>query len=174
MIDWGTIVSVIIGGAVTLAANYFLHRLERSKELLELKRDRTALRYDKIRQYLVDALDLADLAVYAYNLSHAADDGLTQLDTEYFQELVQGYTKRVSEFPGRGSGRVLYIADAEILEELKRFDDICKATDEERPAIILGKTSPGYGEILKKRQEELQHIAIGISARLDHLLEEIK
>jgi hypothetical protein len=168
MIDYGTIFSVLVGGVIallgTLLANYLQYRSEQRR----LRRERIEERIAEVRRYLVSCLEFADFTSIPTRAKQLGDVfGLSQF--EEWNKLASDLIANIHSLPARGSARVLFIEDKEVLQLLERFDMLKLTFFFYYRSFIRDREI----EPLEDEREELKELAAEIGSRLDRLLDEI-
>jgi hypothetical protein len=164
MVDWGTILSVVIGGTVTLLGTIVANCLQYRSEERRSRKERAKERFEEVRHYLTVCLEFVDLVSIP---SALGPDQFGESQLREWRELIRDHFDTWKSLPVSGSARVLFVQDEEVLQWLKRVDVL-------RALFWINYQSLAQTAQMKrlgKECEELQQLAAKIGARLDKLLD---
>jgi len=166
VIDYPVILSVLIGGAITLAGTILANHLEHRSQQRAFKKELAKERLAEVRRYISACLEFVDLISIPTILGPGDCDRRSV--AEWIGHINRHFEKWES-LPVAGSARVLFVSDPEILEGLTRIDSIRLRFYHYYLDLIDGrKQVPVDGQ-----REELKEIAERIGKRLDEVLEKI-
>ncbi|HBG75014.1 MAG: hypothetical protein A2X25_07065 [Chloroflexi bacterium GWB2_49_20] len=160
------IISVLIGGILTLLgtllANYLQYRSEQRHRKKELAKER----FSEVRRYLITCLEFVDL------VSIPTSIGLENFDSVALAEWensVKEHHEKWKNLPVSGSARVLFVGDKQILDGLSQIDKL-------RIRFYLNyldMTDKRKMILLDEQREELKRIAASVGKHLDKVIDEI-
>jgi hypothetical protein len=163
-----TIFSVVIGGVMALLGSLLANYLQYLSERRGLRREQIKERIAEVRRYLVSCLEFADFTVIPARVEQLGDHfGPKQL--EEWNEFASDLITSIHSLPARGSARVLFIEDKEVLQLLERFDMLRLKFFLYYRSFLKDKKI----ESLEDERKELKELGAEIGARLDKLLDEI-
>ena len=162
-IEWGTILSIVIGGAITLLGTLLSTWLQHHAERRELKRERLKEEFAKIREYLRSSLNLANLFVSLRGIE--TDDPLVTED--FMKQFLKEYECWIS-LPVSSVTWFLFTEDKETIEYLGEFAGLMTS--------IVNKVSGPFEmdpKVIDHTEKRLKELAGKVNTRLNVLLGEV-
>ena len=164
MIQWETVLTLLLGSALTLLGTIVSNLLQYRAEARSYKRQRVQERFNSIREYLFSCLRIATLA----NILPTLDvDVRDQWQEELVKEIEASRALRITPTTWG-----LYVADAQVLGwsmdlegTMQRFRDLITATQSGQDTVSAQE--------LKELDVGLTRTTKRINQRLDELLDRI-
>ena len=166
MTEWQILVSIMLGGAITLIGTLLSNWLQYRAEARNLKRGRLQERFDKIREYLCSWLHMVNLVVTWEEFEK----------TEGVKDAVEGLIKReleaLLELPVKPYTYHLYVRDRQALMLMSQFESLTTWFGAHSYELVRGQRPTNMPE-LRERQQALRDLTSKVSERLDKLLESV-
>ena len=162
-IEWGTLLSVVLGGALAMLATFLSDWLQHRAQRRELERDRLREQFAKIREYLRSSLNLTSLFV----LLRAFDEGDSLEVSDLMNQMLKEY-ERWSSLPVNSATWFLFIEDEEAITNLKQIAGTM--------AWIVDRLSSPFevdAKSIQHEQERLKELTKRVNTRLNALLDEV-
>jgi hypothetical protein len=162
-IEWGTLLSVALGGALAMLASLLSDWLQHRAQGRELKRERLREQFTEVREYLRASLNLTSLFVLLRAFD--GDDSLEVADL--MNQMLKEY-ERWSSLPVNSATWFLFIEDEEVIVSLKQIEGLM--------AWIVDKLSSPFEvdpKSIDYEQKRLKELAKKVNTRLNALLDEV-
>lgn len=166
VMDWGTVVGVVVGAAASLGGTALADWLQYRGQRKERRRERRAGRYEEVRRVLISAVGLADLMSVPEKVELMGEGAFGERE---FKDWAGRMSAQVDEW-----GRLeatwapeLFVRDPELLQLLRRI------------AVLKGFFGLSYLQLrrtggmvgVEDECEEMRRLAARAQNRMDELVE---